>query len=157
MEGRDKTARQDGGGLEASQHAGAMHDGEPEKHQLLQQEKEPKPKPQLQLTLQPVSRHEPKLKPKPTPIPARRWETVQPRKQRQKARACAAPAPTTGSSMAERRQILRRDERVPHPNKMDQEIASPINRALFHKKAPAHIRIMNARRNAKGTITVIAH
>jgi hypothetical protein len=40
---------------------------------------------------------------------------------------------------------------------MDQEIASAINRALFHQKAPAHIKIMNAKRNAKGTITAITH
>jgi hypothetical protein len=40
---------------------------------------------------------------------------------------------------------------------MDQEIASAINRALFHQKAPAHIRIMNTKRNAKGAITAITH
>jgi len=61
----------------------------------------------------------------------------------------------TGSSMVERRPILHIDETVPPPNKMDQEIASAINRALFHQQAPAHIRIMNARRNAKGAITSI--
>jgi hypothetical protein len=59
--------------------------------------------------------------------------------------------------MAERRLILRRDESVPLSNKMDQEIASAINRALFHQKAPAHVRIMNAKRNAKGAITAITH
>jgi hypothetical protein len=59
--------------------------------------------------------------------------------------------------MAERRLILRRDEGVPRPNKMDQEIVSAINRVLFHQKAPAHIRIMNAKRNARGTITAITH
>jgi len=46
---------------------------------------------------------------------------------------------------------------MPLPNEMDQEISSAINRALFHQQAPAHIRIMNARRNAKATITAIAH
>jgi len=40
---------------------------------------------------------------------------------------------------------------------MDQKIVSAINSALFHQKALAHIRIMNAKRNAKGTITVMAH
>jgi len=40
---------------------------------------------------------------------------------------------------------------------MDQEIVSAINRALFQQKAPAHIRIMNAKRNAKGAITAITH
>jgi len=59
--------------------------------------------------------------------------------------------------MADRCLILRRDESVPLPNKMDQEIASAINRALFHQQAPANIRIMNARRNAKGAITAITH
>jgi len=65
--------------------------------------------------------------------------------------------PTTGSSLAEGCLILRLDESVPLPNKMDQEIASAINRALFHQKAPAHVRIMNAKRNPKGTITAITH
>jgi hypothetical protein len=59
--------------------------------------------------------------------------------------------------MAERRLILRRDESVPPPNKMDQEIASAINRALFHQKAPAHVRIMNAKRNARGTIMAVTY
>jgi len=38
---------------------------------------------------------------------------------------------------------------------MDQVMASAIIRALFHQQAPAHIRIMNARRNGKGVITAI--
>ena len=46
---------------------------------------------------------------------------------------------------------------MPLPNKMAQEFASAINRELFHQQAPAHIRIMNARRNAKGAITAITH
>jgi hypothetical protein len=37
------------------------------------------------------------------------------------------------------------------------EIASAINRALFLRKAPAHIWIMNAKRNTKGVITAITH
>ena len=40
---------------------------------------------------------------------------------------------------------------------MDQEIASAIDRALFHQQALAHIRIMNARRNAKGGIMAITY
>jgi len=40
---------------------------------------------------------------------------------------------------------------------MDHEIASAINRALTQPRAPAHIRIMNAKRNAKGAITAITH
>ena len=44
---------------------------------------------------------------------------------------------------------------MPLPNKMDQQIASAINRALFHQQAPAHIRMMNARRNANGAITAL--
>jgi hypothetical protein len=59
--------------------------------------------------------------------------------------------------MAKRRLILRRDKSVPLSNKMNQEITSAINRALFHQKAPAHIRIINAKRNAKGAITAITH
>ena len=45
----------------------------------------------------------------------------------------------------------------PPPNKMDQEIASPINRALFHQEALAHMRIINAKRNARESITAITH
>jgi hypothetical protein len=59
--------------------------------------------------------------------------------------------------MEERRRILRRDERVPLSNNMDQEIVSAINSALFHQKAPSHIRIVNAKRNAKGAIAAITH
>jgi len=33
---------------------------------------------------------------------------------------------------------------------MDQEITSATDRALFHQKLPAHIQIMNMKRNAKG-------
>jgi hypothetical protein len=46
---------------------------------------------------------------------------------------------------------------VPLLNKMDQEIASAINRALIHQQVQAPIRIMNAWRNAKGVITAITH
>jgi len=59
--------------------------------------------------------------------------------------------------MAERSLILRKDESVPLSNKMDQEIASAFNSALFHQKALAHVRIMNAKRNAKGRFTAITH
>jgi hypothetical protein len=67
------------------------------------------------------------------------------------------PAPTAGSSVVDRRMIQRRDENMPLPNKMVQEIVSSINRALFHRQTPAHIRIMNARRNAKGAIMAITY
>ena len=46
---------------------------------------------------------------------------------------------------------------MPLPNKMDREIASAIIRALFHQQAPAHIMIMNARKNVTGAITAIRH
>jgi hypothetical protein len=148
---RDETAGTDGGGLQASQHADTTREEEPEKRQQLQQQLKPK----LQLKLQP--KPQPAPKPKSAPTHARRWETVPPLVKSQRAPVGPGPAPTAGSSMAERRLILRRDESVPLSNKMDQEIASAINRALFHQKAPAHIRIMNANRNAKGAITAITH
>jgi len=59
--------------------------------------------------------------------------------------------------MEERPLILRRDEYVPRFNTIDQQIASVINRVLFYQKAPAHIRIINAKWNAKGVITAITH
>jgi len=40
---------------------------------------------------------------------------------------------------------------------MDQEVASSIQREHFQQQAPAHIRIINARRNAKGAIMAITH
>jgi len=58
--------------------------------------------------------------------------------------------------MAGRCLIPRRDEGVPPPNKTDHKIASAINRALFHQTGPANIRIMNTKRDARGTITVFA-
>jgi len=36
-------------------------------------------------------------------------------------------------------------------------MASAINRVLFHQKAPAHGRIINAKSNAKGAIPAITH
>lgn len=60
-------------------------------------------------------------------------------------------------SKVERRLISVRDIGVPLPNKMDQEIASAIDRALFHQKTPAHIRILNTKRNLKDAITAISH
>ena len=89
------------------------------------------------------------------PTPTRHWESVPPRNQMKLA--SPAPAPTTGSSLADRGLILMRDDSVPLPNKMDQQIASAINKGLFHQQAPAHIGIMNASRNAKGMSTEITH
>jgi outer membrane biosynthesis protein TonB len=53
----------------------------------------------------------------PTPTPTGPWETVSPRNQNMPA--SPGQALTTGSSMADRRLILRRDETVRLPNKMD--------------------------------------
>jgi len=145
----------DGGGLEASQHADTKQQGGPEQRQQLQQQ----PNPQLLLKLHPKLQHKPK--PKLAPAPARRCGTIPPRAQSQEAPVDPGPgpgpAPTAGSSIAERSLIFRKDESVPPPNRMDQEIASVINRALFHHKAPAHVRIMNATRNARGTMTAVTH
>jgi len=152
---RNETARQDGGGLGVSQHATAVQGGKPEKRQLLPQQAKRKPK--LQLRQQPEQQQQHEPRPKPTLAPARRWGTFQHRTQSQRAPAGPGPTPTSGSSMAERRLILWRDEGVPLPNKMDQEIASAIHRALFHQTTPAHIQIMNKTRNAKGAKTAVTH
>jgi hypothetical protein len=40
---------------------------------------------------------------------------------------------------------------------MDEEIAPAVNRVLFLQLAPAHVQIMNERRNARGTITAITN
>ena len=168
----------EGVGLEASIPADLTQTGEPNKPEELQQLQPgqqlnsaptPKPNPKPNLAPAPAPKPAPTTTPTPratstpkgattsapAPTPTRRCETVPPRNQ--KKLASPAPALTTGSSMADRCLILRRDESVPLPNKMDQEIASAIKRALFHQLAAAHIWIMNARRNAKGTITAITH
>jgi len=107
---REATARTDGGGLEASQHADTTREEGPEERQLPQQQ-QPKPKPKLQLKLQPKPQPVPKPKSAPTPTPVRWWETVPPRAKSQRAPVGPGPgpglAPTAGSSMAERRLILR--------------------------------------------------
>ena len=169
---RDQTARMDGGELEASQNSETPQGGGPEKRQQLQQQ----PKPRLPLKVQPTQQHEPR--PKSAHTPARWRGKVKRRTQSQRApigpggssttarrlilkRAesvpLPGPAPTSGSSMADRRLMLRRDESIPLPRKIDEEIASAVDRALFQQQEPAHIQIMNARRNAKGTITAITH
>jgi hypothetical protein len=67
-------------------------------------------------------------------------------------RECTSPRPSSDSRL-----ILRRDESIPPPRQMDEEIASAVSRALFQQQALAHVRIMNTRRNANGTITVSTH
>jgi len=59
---RDKTAKMDGGGLEASHHADTTQEGGPEMRQQLQQQ----PQPKLQPKLQPKPQHEPEPKSAPT-------------------------------------------------------------------------------------------
>lgn len=46
---------------------------------------------------------------------------------------------------------------MPIRNKTDQEVAGAINRAIFHRQALAYLRVMNARRNAKGALTAITN
>lgn len=68
-----------------------------------------------------------------------------------------SPALTTLSSIAKRHLILTRDEWVPLHNQISREIVWAINTPHLHQNAPAHIRIINARRNAKGAITPLMH
>jgi len=160
---REVTARTDGGGLEASQHADTTREDRLKERQQPQQQQQPKPRPKLRLKPQQKPRPVPKPKSAATPTPARWWETVPPRAKSQRAPVGPSPGPgpgpalTAGSSMAQRRLILTRDESVPLSNPMEQEMASAITRALLHPKAPAHIRFMNAKRNAKGAIAAITH
>jgi len=84
---RQMTARTDGGGLEASQHADTPREEDPQKRQFVQQQ----PKPKLQLKLQP--KPQPAPKPKSAPTPTRRWETVPPRAKSQKVPVGPAPPP----------------------------------------------------------------
>jgi len=121
--GRDKTAQMDGGRPEATQHADTTEEGEQEKRQRLQQQ----PKPKQRLKLKPKLQHEPK--PKSAPTPARRWKTVPPQAQSQNL----GPTPTSGSSMGDRRLVIRKNERIPRLNRMDEEIVSAVTRALFQQ------------------------
>jgi hypothetical protein len=59
--------------------------------------------------------------------------------------------------MAERCLLSMRDISMPPPNKIDEEIASAINTALFHLQAPAQLRMMNTRMNVRSSITDITH
>jgi len=150
---RDKTATMAGGGQKASQHANTTPEERREMRELQQQQ----PKPELLLRLQPQLQHQPK--PKLALAPARRWGTILPWAQSQRAPVgpgqSPGPAPTAGSSMSERSMISRRDESVPPPNKMDQEIAPTIHRAQFAQKALGHIRIMNTNRHSRGIIMAV--
>jgi len=40
---------------------------------------------------------------------------------------------------------------------IDEKIASVVNRALFQQQTKAHVSIMNAKRNARSTITAFTH
>jgi translation initiation factor 1 (eIF-1/SUI1) len=60
--------------------------------------------------------------------------------------------------MADRRLVMRRDKSIARRKMMmDEEIVSAVNRAQFQQQAPAHVRIINARRKARRTITAITH
>jgi len=108
---REVTARTDGGGLEAPQHADMTREDEPKEPEEPQQQQQPKPRPRLQLKLQQTPQPVPKPKSAPTPTPVRRWETVPPRAKSQRAPVGPRPGPgpgpalTAGSSMAARRLI----------------------------------------------------
>jgi hypothetical protein len=161
-EREERKADTDGAGLETSIQPDATETGGREKPEERQQSQpgrqlkaKPKPKPNPTPTTMPRTTLTRIGVTIPVPTLASRWETVPPRNQ--KKPASPAPAPTTGWSLIDRLIILRRDEKVPLPNKMDQEIVSAINRALFHQQAPAHIRIINARSNAQCAITAITH
>lgn len=47
------------------------------------------------------------------------------------------------------------DEGIPISNKMDEGIRSESNRAQFQQQDPAHVQIMNMKRNTRVTITAI--
>jgi len=161
-QGEEKKADTNGAGLEASKDAETSLRGRLEKPEERKQSQpgrqlKPEPKPKVNPAPTPTARttSTPMAVTTSVPTPVRRWETVQPRNQKQSANP--APALTSGSSLEDRPIILRRDENVPLHNKMDQEIVTAINRALFHQPAPAHISIFNASMNAKGAITAITH
>jgi len=138
----ERKADTEGVSMEASIHAALTQTGGPEKpeeRQQLQSRRQlksvPMPKPIPNPTRKPTHATAPRPALTPmlkttsapkgarstAPLPTRRWETVPSRIQ--KKPASPAPPPTTGSSMADRCLILRRDESVPLPNKIDQEIA----------------------------------
>jgi hypothetical protein len=86
---RERTARTDGGGLEAFLHADTTREEGAEDRQQPQQQ--PKPKTELQLKLQPNT--QPPPKPQSAPTPATRWETVPLRAESQSAQVGPDPGP----------------------------------------------------------------
>jgi len=166
----------EGAGLEASRHTDLKQTGVPEEpveHQQLQagtklksmtmlrRKRNPTPEQNVAPTSRtmptPMTRAilAPKVATTTAPTPTRQWQTVPPRNQKKSASPAAIP--TTGSSMVDRHLILMRDESMSLPNTVHQEIMSAINRVLFHRQVAAQFTMMNARRNAKGTITAITH
>jgi len=137
-ESEEWKADTDGAGLEASIHPDATQTGGPEKPEERQQSQRGR---QLKAKRKPKANTAPTTTPRTTsmpiaamtalPTPPRQWETVQPRNKMKLP--SPTPAPTTCLSLADRYLILRRDEKVPLPNQMDQEIRSSINRGLFHQ------------------------
>lgn len=64
---------------------------------------------------------------------------------------------TRWSCMAEPCPILRIEDGESQSEKIDREITSAVNQALFHQKTPGHIQIVHVKRNAMGTFTAITH
>jgi hypothetical protein len=56
--------------------------------------------------------------------------------------------------MEDRQLILRGDERIPLPQKVDEEIASAVTGELIQWQALVHVQMMNVRRS--GTVTLSA-
>ena len=178
VETENRKADRKGVGLKPSIHTNLIQTGGPqmlEERQPLQHGRQlksmpmtkpkrnpsPKPNPPPAPTLRPVPTPTPTATSTPTgatpsaPTPTTQLETVPPRNQQKPA--SPAPSLRSGSIMADRCLMLKRDESVPLPNEMGQAIASAITRALFLQQAPAHIRNMKPRRNRKGASTAITH
>jgi hypothetical protein len=151
----ERNADTEGTGLEVTIYSHATQTGglqkpeerqQPQPERLLMPKPKPKQNPAPTVTLRTTSM--PIAVTTSMPTPTRLHETV-PRRNQNK-QDIPATTPTPRSSLADRRQIVRRDENVPFSVMMDPDIVSVIIRALCHQQAPAHIRIMNARRHQKG-------
>jgi len=91
---------------------------------------------------------------KPTPLS---WRDTVPSTNQKNTPTTTMLAPMSGSTFAASRLIVRREESVPLPYMMDQEIKSVVNRSRFEEQAPANVWIMNANKNARDTIAAIMH
>jgi hypothetical protein len=64
-------------------------------------------------------------------------------------------APVKNADLNSRKLVFKRDEGIAPVFGKDEDLTSAVNRALFKKGVPAHIRIASVRQNHRGTISAV--